>query len=119
MERCPTCGGKTFGEANCVICAEPFIKIRTEQITCGSLECRKARQLKTQKEWMNRMRASGKGGQRFPGEYVICLICGDEVEKVRVNQATCLKPSCIVRHRDSSNFRGLKAKHVYRNLGTV
>jgi len=111
--KCELCGGTIIGYSNCIICSKPFAKRHQGQITCASKECRKARQLTMQKEWKHRLTKIA----RFPNEYVICVICGDEVEKVRTNQATCFSKICLQKHGYSHKYRGLKAKHVYRNLG--
>ena len=110
-EKCPTCGGTTFGRAKCIVCEAPFSRRHPHQVTCGKAQCRKTRQLQQQKIWIRELRKHS-AGYRFPGESVICLVCGTKVKKKRINQATCLTDRCILRHRDTHKFRGLKAEHV-------
>lgn len=107
-EKCPTCGGRIFGRAKCIVCEVPFSRKHPNQITCASLQCRRVRQLHQQKTWIKELRKS----DRFPGESVICLVCGTKAKKKRINQATCLTRKCVTAHRDTIKFRGLRAEHV-------
>ena len=117
MVRCPTCGGRTLGEDKCVICEKCFIKRRFDQITCASTKCIKARRAQLQKIWMKKNRHEFSGAARFKHEYVICKVCGKEVQKIRKNQSTCFSKDC--QHKRSCRaYRGIKAKHV-RDLGQI
>jgi len=113
---CPTCGGKTFGKANCVICKKAFIKRREDQVTCASLKCRRARQIQQQKAWRKENAHEYRAATRFRGEYIICKVCKKKVQKIRSNQATCLSKGCQYAIRTIYKYRDIEAEHV-RDLG--
>ena len=56
--------------------------------------------------------------ERFRGQGIICIICGESVQRVRIDQATCLSKKCQRVHRDYRKFRGIKADHV-RDMGQI
>lgn len=70
-----------------------------------------------QKAWYEDAKVNLRGAGRFPNEYVICIVCGKEVQKIRLNQSTCLSERCQIKYGGEKKYRGLKAEHVYRNLG--
>ncbi len=88
-ETCPTCGARTFGQAACIICDEPFLLRHKHQITCAKKECRMARQCQVSKS---------KLAARFVGEIITCCVCKTDVPKVRINQMTCQKSECVATH---------------------
>ncbi len=88
-ETCPTCGTRTFGSADCIICNARFLLRRPDQITCAKKSCMMARQAQV---------AKSKLAGRFPGQVITCAICKTMVPRTRVNQKTCLKPACIAKH---------------------
>ena len=115
--KCSQCGGSYFGHKICIICKGPFYKRHPGQITCASKECREKRQQQMQKAWDIKNSVGLRGPGRFPNEYVICIVCGKEAQRIRSNQATCLSEKCKHLHGSSKTYRGLRAKHVYRDLG--
>ena len=107
--KCPTCGGRIFGGAWCIICGESFLRRHRRQITCAKAQCKRTRQLQTQKIWQDKLAAV----PRFPGEFVICLMCGTKVPKVRSNQATCQTEVCMLAHMNRTKAGSVvRAKHV-------
>ena len=114
--KCPKCGGPFFGTATCVSCKEPFVMRRREQVTCGSARCQRERGLVRQRAHTKINGIRTKGAERFPGEFVICKICGSKVQKTRVDQSTCYSKECLRKHRDLKKWRGVKADHV-RDMG--
>ena len=114
---CPTCGGRTFGAANCVICKKRFSKRRADQVTCASTKCKEARRLQKQKIWREKNKHEFLGAARFKHEYVICKVCRKKVQKVRKNQSTCFSRDCQNK-KSNPPYKGIRAEHV-RNLGQI
>ena len=55
-ETCQTCGARTFGQANCVICDKFFWRRRPDQITCAKKSCMMKRQQQVRKPSVKRSR---------------------------------------------------------------
>jgi len=111
-----TCKIPQSKQGKCIICRGSFYKARPRQIICASLRCKRERNRQRQRVWRLKQKSKPRGIERFPGEYILCLICREKTQRIRIDQATCHSINCLKKHRDLHKFRGIKADHV-RNLG--
>ena len=92
-----------LGEAQCPHCGVTFRQRRSNQVTCGSKQCKTiARNTHIQTEWKIWRKAR-------PEEMTKCIVCGADYLQEHPRIITCANPEC---KRTVKNRRTLASKHA-------